>query len=1672
MPKGELPSEKTVETDISKVEVELSTEVKELEFLREFISNNIRESSEDSEVVELSEEERKELFFAPEIEFSKAIVEERKMNIEKSPYEIVSLDKPSAENNLVIKQENIVEELREEYSRRKEPKNLFEKYNLAVYKNKRVKRLERKLYGNSKEKAKQLEERLWENYPELVQSGKTGIEAIGEVYSNLESDFEKKGKNKEEVRDITLKACSRLLPFYEKGVIDEIFVYEDSHRESILYIAQASEDRWEDLLTTLKGIPHFNIGAKSSVDTIAGILNNGLDKDVVEYLNTLSKEGMLVEKTDYKSPEERRENLVSTILEENLDKEKLFQNTRKANHYGSQGDWNCGLPKSNLDEGGVFRLNMLRYGVDINKVHSKRVKSYHDFLYQDVQAYKGASPEDKVNLAQVLDQKFRIVLELEKYAKSNPSEADVESVLSFIQQEENKGIIEKASLYQENLGMESNWLHRHGVPSLSAIETNFNAVEESLISASKRIDSGLDISDKDALKELLAMGDENIFATMRVLKYMDYYFPRDKDITREEFKEMVLVDDGKYHFTEKAFEFLYDSEYSLEQALKGPWYPNHFEVDTIENFKDTNARKFWTFVRGMKEDPGTAGSMLKLLEEGNYEYKTFVGKYISEIEGENFLNEKFYKDLLKISLREDQDPYYYSYGVTVPVRQEDIEKFKDDYAIAFWSLVRGVREHRGLEAQALGILKLEDYKYESFVKKYTSKTEGEIFLNEVFYRGLIEKKLRDSREDDYHSSPDEIKVSIRPEDISNFNLLDEETLILFCRYGTGFISNMEGQVLSDQFIQSLETENAKDFWTFFRDVDNNQIRQYMFENLGVKDSQDGIYQVFIDTYTTLVEYPTGSRRLLNEEFLLKIINEGSTMGQLTIKGVSFLELFDLDPLKKEVWSRYIETSDPVVKKSLITFYKTKGEDFTEAYIEVFFRLIEKIEESPSKEINRIKDQIIAQLSSTIEGGIDEIIEQYDILENLFVRNNSPVSVLRYKVFDKLFSDKLLKHNPVGGMKISRIFSDILSDVNLEEVDKRGNIMGLIRKDLLKVAKDSVDENFYNFMVSLRDGIAAIDFYDKYIQEGFSDEELIEALGEDGREFIMKSLDIFFTTSDFLSESEEISSRIVELRQFLGVPKSEQLVDGIYSFYLEPLNVPRSEDLSEVIDTVILDMEKTMKQAHERGLYYYENGLSVASGDLVKAVKSKYFSQILGSGVLAQDFLGASANQDVTPYDTDTQMILDTQEGISVAGIIRDNTASAFGDVSLVFRNRGQFVNPGDLGATEIDPNKYELIHSGGISDRHYGIRTGIASTEIDFIYCEKGKDRTLQQIKFEVAKMGVYIPILDSENNIVFTPEDFKRQRATFSGLHGLKGQEFEVNLENSFKEVKKSLDVINGELQKSWDRITFLNDIVESEIKTILQSKGFLFETTRTGLEGLRVENVGSTSRLTHVPGVSDFDFSVLMDRQQLESFKKGNPEEVIQNIMGSIGEVTSGGKIFETPDGGIQLVGSEIVLRDSGESIEFDLGITDKKDNLDQSNTHNRIIERLGNIKTNSGEKAYKFVLSNIVFAKKFLKEHGCYKKASKEGGLGGVGVENWILQHNGSFEEAALSFLKASTTETGEERDFVHFQREYTVWDAGKDLRTGKHDEFVSQNMTAEGYKRMRGAIQELVGNKVAN
>lgn len=868
------------------------------------------------------------------------------------------------------------------------------------------------------------------------------------------------------------------------------------------------------------------------------------------------------------------------------------------------------------------------------------------------------------------------------------------------------------------------------------------------------------------------------------------------------------------------------------------------------------------------------------------------------------------------------------------------------------------------------------------------------------------------------------------------------------------LEEYENILLDNKSIERFTDSGAKLFWTTMLKFEPTErisyIKTFALDNENIPDINH-----FIQKYTTTHTTDGITKQIPNSLFAFQLMEVSNGINHINEELLTKEVLSTYSEFDKLYFEIFLDLPDLNNRRGFYEMY-TNGDIKDINNLFLYKNLLFEINNSPSPEILRLKNQILTSVI-TQEGSTEDKLLIFKELRDTFERNNSPTPILRWKIFNQLYLPRLAGTITEGA--IPKSFSDINSNREYSVEQKTDLIAGIIKKDLLRISKESVDINLYNFLENLKEGSDALEYYDNYNQEGFSDEEIIQQLGDSEKEYLMKTVDLFFTASDKVSyNNNSLPERIKELREFLNIRPNEQLTKGLYDKYIIDLSSSElTGNIYNDIESIQEDMVNIQKAAHERGLKYAEEGLvTIDEGDFLKGVRS--LDGIIDDGIYAKDFLGADASQDSTPYDTDTIRVVNSIEGQTFSEALSEKggVASNTYELVLIMKDRGQYSQEG----------KYELIHSRVMGQNHYGIRTGIANTDIDFICLRQGD---LNKLKFDIASKGIYIPVVNREGEMIFTPTEFEKQRETFAGLSGILGKDFVINEKTDIS--SRALRKIQEKQSAERDETEQVSRMIQVAMRGAIERSGIgnaeeLFESSRSGLGGIRIEETGSTARFTNVLGASDYDYSILIPPNILNKLDMQQINNLINGTMVSIGTPVNTGGIYGTEES-IQLVGSEILIntKNGRKEIEFDLGITNKGTNLDGSNSHEYIMDRLNHIKEQQGEETYNFVISNIVLAKIFLKENKCYKKGNHgQGGLGGIGVENWILQHHGNFEEAVDKFLEATGALTGEAIPFEKFKESYSVYDPGRDIRMQKHDNFVD-NMNPSGYTKMVEAFMKL-------
>ena len=333
----------------------------------------------------------------------------------------------------------------------------------------------------------------------------------------------------------------------------------------------------------------------------------------------------------------------------------------------------------------------------------------------------------------------------------------------------------------------------------------------------------------------------------------------------------------------------------------------------------------------------------------------------------------------------------------------------------------------------------------------------------------------------------------------------------------------------------------------------------------------------------------------------------------------------------------------------------------------------------------------------------------------------------------------------------------------------------------------------------------------------------------------------------------------------------------------------------------------------------------------------------------------------------------------------------------------------------------------------------------------------IDRLKVLMAISGRYIPLFDKDSKtLLFTQEEFLDYRKKMSGLksYGLPEYNFSDNL--YFKGLDTYLNQIDDNIKKVNEK---RKPVIDAFTK-IIESLGLSVSIGCNSGGDVELVEAGSTARYTNVPSKEDdkwdFDFTVRMDADKVW---------LIKNTLET--KFNAGGHITETAAYKVRL--TDVIIEGLDKPIDLDFSLTPQKKKY--LSTEDALSEKLESMRLLDEEK-YRLVLANVMYAKNMLKESGAYKPARgiinggdrAYGGLGGVGIENWILQNGGSLKDATEEFLSHA-----EGKDFKAFEMEYVIQDFGQDhVATSKgtfpFDNFIMKNMRYKGFDVMKQTLKD--------
>lgn len=741
-------------------------------------------------------------------------------------------------------------------------------------------------------------------------------------------------------------------------------------------------------------------------------------------------------------------------------------------------------------------------------------------------------------------------------------------------------------------------------------------------------------------------------------------------------------------------------------------------------------------------------------------------------------------------------------------------------------------------------------------------------------------------------------------------------------------------------------------------------------------------------------------------------------------------------------------NDEVLEQVFKEYILDNVDDLTN--LQLIGDILFRISYSNSEEIKALRKSLAYQILHT-----KNPVESFNKIEAIFLRNNIPTVGKVYSCFEIL-------HPNLEGFN----FTSEKMSLTLKNASPMGRKV-IIFSDLIKASLGSNNKSVNNYLNTIEIGTKLYESIKSgNIKYEDLDEEYQKKLATFSKYLIalynntlkVKSIgEVFNSTNDVLKDINELIKKLSPNGNL-----DYKIEDRIVEMFCGFSGIRTLEQAKEYV-------KQSVEHADLRNRKMAQSNIYLEKGDFVKGIFGgiggiggiKYLKNILQNGSVAGEYLGASSNSDATPLDTDLSMII--QPGKTLMDTINKTAASGYSDnIWLVLKNDDRF----DITRTK-DETKYEKRNLSkieafytGVANKedHYGIRTGFSSSEINYIVVKKYDYR----IGLEIAMNGFYIPVVDGNGKLVFTPNDYDKLREKMSGLsyYGLEKYNFSNNLvtdETTY--LANQIEENNSETKAKETKIVNIIKKVTDELGLVLKTK--IGEDLTEGT--VELVDTGSTGRKTNLSKDSDFDFIMKLDKKLISNYIKF--EELREKILEKIGkENISDLKI--TADGDLRL---KKVKLDKDTIVDIDITFTNKTDKISYS-TDMAIKDRLSNIQKQNPEK-YKYVVANILLAKKVLKEAKAYKHNRgdvPQGGLGGSGIENWILQNGGSFIDAAKNFVSSA-----EGKDFEEFMASNQIWDFGANHLADRkgiypHDDFISNNMSKEGYKKMLDALKKYLQN----
>lgn len=721
-----------------------------------------------------------------------------------------------------------------------------------------------------------------------------------------------------------------------------------------------------------------------------------------------------------------------------------------------------------------------------------------------------------------------------------------------------------------------------------------------------------------------------------------------------------------------------------------------------------------------------------------------------------------------------------------------------------------------------------------------------------------------------------------------------------------------------------------------------------------------------------------------------------------------------------------------------------------------YRILYGIIRNPSKEIQKVSLSIIQEIFRSSDPQVT-----YERILKVFTNPNLPFIGKILAVFRYLYRDLKKGYESLGGR--SAIIERVRGLSGKEPLRVASVLEGTIYKDVVNSAIRSGDIELFEYISSLSNLFATLPvnhetplakYYNRTADKFtvLNDIKKIIALltvvlpGEDYAEINR----ILSKLNNPESLASEISQIDIQLNNLVG---GGSWVEWLIYYFLKPLGFNQPEQVLQEFRRV-----REISTERNKGLYQRTGGnftfSSFTEGNtrvFAKGIRMQYLDSVRDS-FRCPELLGGDSKSDATPMDTDVALLSD--EG-SFKDTIQKSIAYGYGEVIAIFREDDEF------------KHQYEVVDNGGVAGHnHYGIRSAIGWYDLSsLIFKDLRDEKALLRLKYEIVKKAVYIPILNIDGKCIFTYEEYEEKRKLTRGIAHYYGEPMVSQLEESEKypRLEQKLRAVQSELQATDTHVNEQIELATDMIEKVIAEVGIHLDnqSSESSLDA-HLHQSGSSGRQTQVPGSSDIDMHLEVSSQDWDKL-----EELVKNLTKTF-RLDSTKFMFNKSEGYCQMRLFECKLSD-GSQISIDIGAfirTNDRGGFVHEAIDAQMNAVVATYPESERDKKRNLLRANIVLAKKILQEEKVYKRfvENQQMGLGGSGVETWILSHGGSVLEAFRTFYDAAKTNTSIPRHFSEFKERYQILSLGSNIRTNHFEDYILNNLSEVGYQRMFDAIEK--------